>query len=57
MTDIIATAVFISSDQKGCSLDSKENCATQKYVKKVTEECGCLPFSIKTEEYAKVRDY
>ena len=56
LTDIKATADYLALDEKvkGCSLESKENCSSNSYVKRVTKLCGCLPLSTRTRHHSKV---
>ena len=54
VTDIKVTSDFLNRDNKGCNTESKEDCSTRSYIKRVIESCDCLPLSLKTEEFAKV---
>ena len=51
VTNIKVSSDFWDYDGKGCSRVSKEDCSTRSYIVRVTEECGCLPLAIWTEEY------
>ena len=48
--DIKVTDDFMSLDEKDCSGETYGNCTTRTYVKKVENECGCLPFSMNFNE-------
>ena len=54
VTDIKATPDFLNLQDKGCSTESKEECSTKYYINRVTQACGCLPFSLRTDENSKV---
>ena len=41
-----ATKDFLEREDKGCSLESYDNCTTRIYVDKVIKKCGCLPLSM-----------
>ena len=58
VTDIKTTDDFLNLDDKdkGCSIESKEECSTRTYVKRLTENCDCLPLSMKTEGQKKVKN-
>ena len=45
----------LSDSVKDCQTEPYNNCTTRSYVERVTQECGCLPLSMKTGAYSKVR--
>ena len=51
-----ATDDFLTLDEKDkhCSNESKEVCSTMSYVRRVTQGCGCLPLSLRSEDYSMV---
>ena len=41
----------LDQDTKGCQDDSEEpfdNCSTRHYIDSLVNQCGCLPFNIRT---------
>ena len=56
VTDIKATDDFLTLDEKdkACSIESKEDCSTRSFVKRVSQACGCLPLSLRSKVYATV---
>ena len=53
VNDIKVTTGFMNHDNKGCSKEAREDCSTRSYVSRVTQGCGCLPFSTRTEEFSQ----
>ena len=54
VTDIKVTSEFLDLAIKGCSTETREDCSTRNYIGKVTETCGCLPLSLRTDTDSKV---
>ena len=58
--EVKVTASFLgqSEDQRGCQNDENfHSCTTRRYLKRLEDKCGCLPFNIRTPEvrfYVKV---
>ena len=44
----------LSSESKNCQLKTLEDCQTQRYVEEVQNQCGCLPWAIRSAVQRKV---
>ena len=41
----------LDMDTKQCEMSKQfENCTTEAYISKLLQQCGCLPFNIRTTE-------
>ena len=50
------TEAFLGLDEevRGCqNHEAQEDCQTRNFIKTALEECECLPFNIRTDEWKK----